>query len=299
MPNIQGGGGYIPQPIQPQRAAAPQVQQQVQQQAQTELAPRDVFKTTQTSQGSQLAQRLTSDNTKAQIHNLIQTAQIQVPQEKPQLQMMQRPAMGSALADALGRHHVPDQQSSQAQQTQQQMNNPGANPGLNQQVQQNAGQLMTSTFVRQREHTEDSASRNSLQSGKRVRKQEKEGEFDSLEDFGGGDSMSGNNSGRDQRSDSQKKKQILTQEEKRKPPQGAKPALSAQPKTTSVGPSHFKPAAGPLNSARPGSGTQSATPKPPAPKPPIAKPSVQRVQPPLGQQKPVAPPKKPTDEWTI
>lgn len=282
MPNIQGGGGFIPQQIQPQRAvqqaAAPQVQQQVQ----TELAPRDVFKSTQTTQGSQLAQNLTSDTTKSQIHTLIQTAQIQVPTDKPQLQMLQRPAMGSSLAATLAQHHVPEQ----AQQAQ-------ANPAAGQQAQQAAGQLMTSTIVRQREHTEDSASRNSLQSGKRVRKQDKEGEFDSLEDFSGGDGASGNNSGRDQRSDSQKKKQILTQEERRKPPAGAKPAVPVPgtPKTVGAGPSLFKAASSPLGAPK--------LPTPPVPKPPVAKPTIQRVQPPMSQQKPPAPPKKPTDEWTI
>lgn len=267
MPSIQGGGGYIPQPIQPQR----QLQQAAVAKAeapQSELAPKDTFKAapSQTSLTSQAAQRLTSDETKSMIHQLIQRSQPQVPQDKPQLLMMERPAMSSALADTLKGHHVPEQQ-----QAQQQLNQPANNP----QAQAAAGQMYTSTIVKMRDHTEDSVARNSLQSGKRVRKEEQEGEFSSLEDFGGGGGMGGQD-GQDQRSDSQKKKQILTAEEKRKAPPGAKSAL-------------VKPPA-PKNN----SNLSNTPPKPPAPKTS----TIQRVQPPLGQQKPAAPKKK-TDEWTF
>lgn len=284
MPSIQGGGAnYFPPQIQPQR----QVQQAAQVQAeqpQTVLAPKDTVKMqagpSQTSLSSQIAQRLTSDTTKAQIHQLIQRAEIQVPAEKPQLQMMQKPAMGSALAEMLQGHHVPEQTTPQ-QQAQQQAQQAMQQPS--QQGQAFAAQQQTSTFVRLRDSNEDAADRNSLQSGKRVRKEEKEGEFDSLEDFGGS-GMSGQQGGQDQRSDSQKKKQLLTLEERRKAPPGAKP----------TGP--LPPPKPPVLRSTP---VVPQPPKPPAPKPASPKPAVQRVQPPLGQQLKPAPPKKSTDEWTI
>ena len=300
MPSISGGGGFIPPPIQPprpvQQAAAAQAEQ-----AQTQLAPKDTVKVsaapTQTSLTSQTAQRLTSDTTRAQIHQLIQTAQPQVPTDKPQLQMMQRPAMSSALADTLAQHHVPDQTS--PQQTAQQNSQQTAQQNLNQQAAQQAsvaaGQYQTSTLVRPREHTKDSSDRNTLQSGQRVRKQEKDGEFSSLDDFGGGEGMSGNQSGQDQRSDSQKKKQILSLEEKRKGPPGAKPPPPPQVKAgaamTGMSP-HFKAATGPIGQPKP------AVVQPPKPAG-TTKPAIQRVQPPLGQQPKPAPPKKANDEWSL
>lgn len=283
MPSISGGGGYIPQPLQPQRPIQQAAPAQAEK-AQASLAPKDTVRLqsgpTQTTLTSQVAQRLTSDSTRAQIQQLIQTAQPQPPADKPQLQMMERPAMSSALADTLANVHVPEQQNAQQQQPQQ--------PGLNQQAQQAAGQYQTSTFVRSREHTEDSSARNAHQSGKRVKKQDQEGEFASLEDFGGSGGMSGDQSGQDQRSDSQKKKQILTAEEKRKAPPGAPVSLQkpAPPKPTT------KP--GMTGMMKAATGPIQTPPKPPAPKP-----SVQRVQPPLSQQPKPAPPKKPTDEWTF
>lgn len=273
MPSITGGGGYVPQPIQPQRAAQQAAPAQQAARPQTELAPKDTLKLpSQTSLTSQMAERLTSDNTKAQIYRLIQSATPQPPAEKPQLAMMERPAMSSALANALAEHHVPDA--------------PLPQPGQNQQAQQAAGQFQTSTFVRQREHTEDSVARNALGSGKRVRKEDREGEFSSLEDFGGGGGMSGDQSGQDQRSDSQKKKQILTAEDKRKAPSGAPLAqqrpIPPKPVAKPGSVSHMKSATGPIQT-------------PPKPKTG----GVQRVQPPLSQQAKPAPPKKPTDEWTF
>lgn len=309
MPSITGGGGYIPQPIQPQRPmqqAAP-VQAQAARE-QTLLAPKDVYKgPSQTSLTSQVAEKLTSDGTKAQIHRLIETATPRPPADPPALAFMERPAMSSALAGTLAEHHLPEQQ--QAQQQAQQ-------PGANQQAQQAAGQFQTSTLVRNREHTEDSVARNSLQSGKRLRKQEQEGEFSSLDDFGGGGGMSGDQSGQDQRSDSQKKKQILTVEEKRKAPPGAAQPTQrpAPPKPTAkpTGPSHMKAAVGPLGQAqRPATSTMQPRKEedkpfsgvaalPNANKPPGApKPGIQRVQPPLSQQQKPVPPKKPTDEWSF
>lgn len=281
MPSIQGGGGYLPQPIQPQRQM--QQAQAVKAEApQTELAPKDTLKMqgpTQTTSTSQTAQRLTSDETKSQIHQLIQRAEPQVPQEKPQLQMMQKPAMGSALAEMLKNHHVAEQAPNPQQQAQQQSTQP------NQHAQTAAGNLFTSTLVRGRDHTEDSVARNDLQSGKRVRKEEQEGEFSSLEDFGGGGGMSGEG-GQDGRSDSQKKKQILTLEEKRKAPTGAKPTqVTAPPNAPKVI----------MNKTS----VTPAPPRPPAPKPAAPKPTIQRVQPPLSQQQKPAPPVKKTDEWTI
>lgn len=259
MPNIQGGGGFVPQPIQPQ-AAAQRAAQTPAPAEQTQLAPKDTFKAgpSQTTQTSQTVQRLTADTTKAQIHQLIQQTVIQVPTERPQLQLLQRPAMGSALAEALAQHHVPEQ--AQPQQA-----------ALNPQAQQAAGMQQTSTFVRLREHSEDSVARNSQQSGKRVRKEDQEGEFSSLDDMAGGDGgMFGGNE-QDERSDSQKKKQILTAEEKRKAPPGTvKSSLSKAPPPKPTLKPTLKPA---------------------------SKPSIQRVQPPLSGQ--VKPKPQSTDEWTL
>ena len=190
-----------------------------------------------------------------------------MPEQKPQLNMMQRPAMSSALADMLANHHVPDQTQ-------------------NTQAQQAAGTMQASYQTKTSDHTEDTVRRNSLQSGKRVRKEEQEGEFSSLDDMSGGDSMSGDQSGEDERSDSQKKKTLVTAQEKQKngTPQtlkrpGQKP-VSLKPDLQKF--SDSKP-------SKPGIAKQSEI------KPPKQKSSIQRIQ----IIKPAPPKKKPNDEWTL
>jgi len=252
MPSIQGGGGFIPPSIQAQQAqpAAAKAQAPQPQAPQTQDVARFQAGPSQTTLGSQIAQRLTSESARLQIHQLIQQNQAQAPEQKPQLQMLQRPAMGSALASALAAHHVPEQSQ-------------------NAHAQQAAGTMQASYQAKTSDHTEDSVRRSTLQSGKRVRKEEQEGEFSSLEDMFGGDGTSGGGTGQDQRSDSQKKKPLLTAEEKRKAPVGVK-----------------KPGVKP---APPGL-------KPGLNKPGTAAPSVTRVQ--MAKANP--PPKpKATDEWTF
>lgn len=255
MPSIQGGGGFIPRPIQ---SARPQQTARVQQQAAQETGSKDVARfqaaPSQTSLSSQIAQRLTSDATRAQIHQLIQQNQVQVPEQKPQLQMMQRPAMSSALAETLAGHHVPDQ-------------------AQNAQAQQAAGSMGASYQTKTTDHTEDTVRRRSLQSGKRLRKEDQEGEFSSLDDMGGGDSMSGDQSGQDQRSDSQKQKHLLDFESDAHGKTGKVPLQRLGQKPTSLKPNLHKFA------------EQKG----------VAKPAVQRLQ----NLKPAPPKKKPDDEWTI
>lgn len=256
MPSIQGGGGFIPKPIQTQQAAKPQ------QAIPQESAPKDIARfqaaPSQTTLSSQIAQRLTSETTRAQIHNLIQQNQVQVPEQKPHLNMLQRPAMSSALADMLVNHHVPE----------------------NTQAQQAAGSMQASYQAKTSDPTEDSARRNSLQSGKRVRKEEQEGEFSSLDDMSGGDSTSGDQSGEDQRSDSQKQKTLVTLQEKQK---SKTPLKRPGEKPTSLKPDLQK------------FGSKSPPPRPGAVKPPATKPSIQRIQ----NMKPAPQAKKTDDEWTL
>lgn len=268
MPSIHGGGGFIPQQIQNQqvRQAPPaQVQQQ-----QAQAAPKDTVRLqatpTQTSLTSQVAQRLTSDATRVSIHNLIQQQQVQLPAEKPQLQMMQKPAMGSALAEMLSQHHVAEAAP------QQQAANPQA---PNAQAQLAAGMLQSAANQKIHDHTEDSSRRSTLQSGKRVRKEEQEGEFSSLMDMSDEGGMFGQ-SGQDGRSDSQKKKQLLEAQKKKLPP--APKGQLEKPRLKTTG----QQAGAPNSTTKSPLNTQ--------PKPPAVKPVVNKVQP-LQKPKPKA------DEW--
>lgn len=266
MPSIHGGGGFIPRPVQTQTQQVGKAQPAQPQDSGSKDVVRLQASPSQTSLSSQIAQRLTSENTRTQIHNLIQQNQVQVPEQKPQLNMMQRPAMSSALADMLANHHVPEQQNNQAQQA--------------------AGSLQASYQTKTSDSTEDSVRRNSLQSGKRLRKEEQEGEFSSLDDMSGGDSMSGDQSGEDQRSDSQKEKTLVTAQEKQKS-QNKLPLKRPGQKPVSLKPNLQKLAE--TKPQRPGNFKQSDL------SPPTPKPGVQRIQ----SMKPAAPKKKPDDEWTL
>ena len=294
MPNIQGGGGaFIPRQVQNTQAQQQVGQTQQAAKAQEQAGPKDTVRMqqgpSQTSLSSQVAQRLTADGTRSQIHQLIQQQQVQVPDQKPNLQMMQRPAMSSALADMLAGHHVPDQ-------------------GQNLHAQQAGGSLAAASHQKVNDHTEDSAKRTSLQSGKRVRKEEQEGEFSSLEDMMGGESSQQNE--QDERSDSQKQKHILTQEQRRKKalkPTGAlkqapqKPGLKKTGGTGGL--TRYAPGVKPAGQKnapqqqRPSSIVRKAAPEKPAEDQPFsgvkAKPTIQKIN---RLQKPKP---KTDDEWTI
>lgn len=270
MPNIQGGGAHFPQQ-QIQRQAP--VQQNQAAQASKAAAPETAKDTvrlqaapSQTSVSSQIVQRLTSDSTRANIHQLIQQQNVQVPTDKPQLQMLQKPAMGSALAEMLAQHQRPES----AQQSQ------SASLAQNQQAQLAGGAMQAASFSKIRKDPEDAVERNSLQSGKRVRKEEQEGEFGSLMDMSGGESMDGDGSGQDQRSDSQKKKQLI--QDKKKPLQRLKSAIPDKPGIKATG------------GKAPGSQTLNTL-KKPQPKPSIT--PLNSLQ---SQVKKI-PPKPSTDEW--
>ncbi len=194
MPNIQPGipGG---QAFQAQQAQGLQKNPAIQraEPRPAEAAPAsDQAKFHTRTTGTERAQRLTSEQTRLQIHQLIQKAVIQVPEQKPGLQLLNRPAMSSALAETLASHQPADAGNAHAQMA--------------------GGSLAAASHQKLNHQTEDSVQRNSLQSGKRARKDEQEGEFSSLTDSEGG--MSQGDSSQDQRSDAQKQKQVLLQKKK-------------------------------------------------------------------------------------
>lgn len=257
MPNIQPGipGG---QAFQAQQAQALQKNAPVQraEPRPAEAPPSsDQAKFQTRTTGTERAQRLTSDQTRLQIHQLIQKAVIQVPEQKPGLQLLNRPAMSSALAETLASHQPADAGNAHAQMA--------------------GGSLAAASHQKVNHQTEDSVQRNSVQSGKRARKEEQEGEFSSLTDSEGG--MSQGDSSQDQRSDAQKQKQVLLQ--KKKLSEAAKP--NAADFESFTGSSRKKTLSEPLRGTIP-SPLKRTSPAPPKLRPNAA-------------QKPASP----KDEWTL
>ncbi len=198
MPNIRPGmtgNQFLPQQNVQQKQAV-QPQKQVQQPATQSPTDKAQFQARPT--GTEGAQRLTSEATKAHIHQLIQQTPVQVPENRPPLELLNRPAMSSALAETLAGHQPAETQSQQPPQQAAQQNT---------HAQQAGGSLAAASHQKILDKTEDTARRNTAQSGKRARKEEQEGEFSSLTDSEGG--MDQGDSSRDQRSDSQKKKHLL------------------------------------------------------------------------------------------
>ncbi len=274
MPNIQGGGAqFLPQNIQRQ---GPTQQNQAAQANKTTSpeAAKDTVRLqaapSQTTVSSQIVQRLTSDSTRANIHQLIQQQNVQVPEQKPQLQMLQKPAMSSALAEMLSQHQRPE--SAQQSQT--------AGLAQNQQAQLAGGAMQAASFSKIRKDPEDTAERNSQQSGKRVRKEEQEGEFGSLMDMSDEGGMGGDGTHQDQRSDSQKKKPLL--QAQKKSLQNLKSGVPTKPGIKMTGP-------------RSATSQPHNTIKKPQPKAPV-KPSITNVNSLQSQAKKI-PPKPKTDEW--
>lgn len=208
MPNISPGAGGNPYPAIPLSQATPAQNIHIKPPAQAAEKPApDQTQFQQRSTGTERSQRLTSESTRLQIHQLIQTAVIQPQEQRPQLQLLNRPAMSSALADTLAAHQPAPQSAETA----------------NAHAQLAGGSLAAASHQKLRPSNEDSAARNSTQSGKRARQEDQEGEFSSLADAEGG--MSQGDSHPDERSDSQKKKQLILQK------QGLVEQRKAMPKT--------------------------------------------------------------------
>lgn len=194
MPNIQPGAGGNPYgattPLNQAQAPTQNIQPKAPPKT-AEKAPTDQAQFQHRPTGTERGQRLTSESARLQIHQLIQNAVIQQPEQRPQLQLLNRPAMSSALADTLAAHQPPETANAHAQMA--------------------GGSLAAASHQKIRPSNEDSAARNSSQSGKRARKEEQEGEFSSFADAEGG--MSQGDSNQDERSDSQKKKHIILQKQ--------------------------------------------------------------------------------------
>lgn len=192
MPNIRPGAGGPSYPTAPLSQAAPAQNNQAKAPAQVnEKQALDQTQFLPRSTGTERSQHLTSESTRLQIHQLIQTAVIQQPEQRPQLQLLNRPAMSSALADTLAAHQPPETANAHAQMA--------------------GGSLAAASHQKLRSSNEDSAARNSTQSGKRASQEDQEGEFSSLADSESG--MNQGDSSQDQRSDSQKKKQLILQKQ--------------------------------------------------------------------------------------
>jgi len=265
MPNIRpgmSGAGIPPQQMQSAAPKGPASPKPVQAAQETNSSDRAQFQGKTT--GAERSQRLTSETTRAQIHQLIKTAVIQVPEQRPALQLLNRPAMSSALADMLSAHHPAETAQSQQSQTAAQQ---GA---ANAHAQMAGGSLAAASHQNIRASTEDSSDRNTTQSGKRARSEEQEGEFSSLTDSEGG--MDQGDSSHDQRSDSQKKKQLLNAQKAKTAPDFEK------------GPQHKKP----LHQAK----TLSRTLQPPTLKKTGSPPAKSSLNKP---NKPASP----KDEWTF
>jgi hypothetical protein len=250
MPNIQPGAGGNPYMATPlSQAQAPNVQPKAPPKT-AEKPASDQAQFQHRPTGAERGQRLTSETARLQIHQLIQTAVIQQPEQRPQLQLLNRPAMSSALADTLAAHQPPETANAHAQMA--------------------GGSLAAASHQKVRSSNEDSAERNSAQSGKRARQEDQEGEFSSLADAEGG--MNQGDSSKDERSDSQKKKQIILQKQSlvsQRQPAPQRPVDTFETATKS-----------PL--------------RPPSRSP--QKPAIKKVDTPRTAQHRSAPPK---DEWTL
>jgi hypothetical protein len=197
MTSIQGG--FNPQAnIAALRPQAPAVQAQATQAAapQAAEAPKVPTGPTQTTATTQKALALTSEATQAKLTQLLQNARVAPGLDRPPLQILgQGASMGSALAQALAGHQPPEGAASQAAQT-------------------FAGQQQTAASLKTRpKETEDSAWQTNKQSGKRLRREDQEGEFNLMDDSAG-QGMGGG------QSDSQQNK-----DRKRQPESWGKPAV--------------------------------------------------------------------------
>lgn len=200
MPSIQGGGGAQFQNLRPiQGPQAPQVQKA----AETQQAPKDTVRVSQTPTGTtqnvQRQQLLTSETTQVRIHQLLQNGQPNQAERPAGLSFLQRSSMASALAETLAGKHVPDPPQSQ-----------------NTQAQNAAGQQAAVTYYRQTgaNEAQDTAWQRSAQSGRKLKKDDhEEGEF-SMFDDSAGQGMSQQQSGDDKHS-GQQKRRLLVDEKRR------------------------------------------------------------------------------------
>lgn len=193
MTSIQGG--FNPQPnlaaLRPQAPAAQaQATQAAAPQAPAAEAPKVPAGPTQTTANTQKALSLTSEATQVRLNQLLQNARVQPNLDRPPLHILgQGESMGSALAQALVGHQTPEGAASQAAQI-------------------FAGQQQTAASLKTRpKETEDSAWQSNKQSGKRLRREDQDGEFNLMDDsagqgMGGGQSDSQQNKDRKRQQES-------------------------------------------------------------------------------------------------
>jgi hypothetical protein len=208
MPSIHGGG---PQ-FQPLRPISPQVQA-TRAQPPGATSPQDTVQMartpTQTSQNIQRQQNLTSEQAQLRIQQLIQNSRPDPTLERPPLTILQRGSMAAALAQTLAGQHVPE----------------------NTQAQTAAGQQQTRQALKGQGPTEtqDTSWQRSAQSGRRLKKEDQEGEFSMMEDSAG-QGMSQQGSSQDQRSGHHKQKLLLEEQRRRDKEKVENPSFSSGPK---------------------------------------------------------------------
>lgn len=276
MPSIQGGGGAQFHNLRPiQGPQAPQVQKA----AESQQAPKDTVRVSQsptgTTQNVQRQQLLTSESTQVRIHQLLQNGQPNLAERPAGLSFLQRSSMASALAETLAGKHVPDSPQAQAQNTQ---------------AQNAAGQQQAVTYYRQLgpNEAQDTAWQRSAQSGRRLKKEDHEGEF-SMFDDSSGEGMSQQQSGDDKHS-GQQKRRLLVDEKRRQDQEKAEHAAFSD-KKVKLPP---VPPRNPLEAPKSLTGKTAELKKPEIKKIEAKKPEIKR----MNTLQPPSPPKKAkADEW--
>ena len=258
MPSIHGGSS--PQ-FQPLRPVSPQAQP-VKAQPASAQTPQDqvqVSRTqTQTSQNIQRQQNLSSESTQVRIQQLIQNSRPDPGLERPQLNILQRGSMASALAQTL------------------------------------AGQQQTLQAVKGQgpSETHDTSWQRSAQSGRRLKKEDQEGEFSMMEDSAG-QGMSQQGSSQDQRSGHHKQKLLLEEQRRREKAKTENASFSTGPKIRL-----------PAVTAQNRSEIPSKTGKPELKKPEVkkaepTKPAIPRISSLQARPNPSPPKKAKADEWDL
>ncbi|PIQ26629.1 hypothetical protein COW36_01295 [bacterium (Candidatus Blackallbacteria) CG17_big_fil_post_rev_8_21_14_2_50_48_46] len=270
MPSIQGGGPQFHnlRPTQSQQAVPAQ---KVATEAQ---GPKDTVRMsqtpTQTTQNVQRQQNLTSEATQNRIQQLLQNSMPNAGLERPQLSILQKGSMASALANLLADQHVPEQAQPQ-----------------NLQAQLAAGQQQTvSTFRPQGPgEGQDTAWQRSAQSGRKLKKDEdKDSEFSMMDDSAG-EGMSQQDTNDDQRSGAQKQKLLLEEKRRREKEAAEHAAFTNKPKLKLP----------PVPQTPLDSGYKPIPPKAELKKPEIKKPEIKRMN--TLQAKPTPSKKAKADEW--
>jgi hypothetical protein len=276
MPSIQGGGPQF-QNLRPAQAAQAAPAQKVAAESQ---APKDTVRVSQTptptTQNVQRQQLLTSETTQVRIHQLLQNSQPNPMLERPNLSILQRTSMASALAQTLGSQHVPDPPQAQ-----------------NAQAQAAAGQQQATSHFKSQGPSEgqDSVWSRSAQSGRRLKKEDQEGEF-SMFDDSSGQGMSQQDSSDDEHSGAKKRKLLIDEKRRQDREKAEHAAFSDKPKQK-LPP---VPPRNPVDTFKPIPAKTAELKKPEIKKPEIKKPEIKR----MNTLKAAPPPpgkKAKADEW--